>query len=264
MRNALHCLVFCALVPSVAAGEPYRNEFYVVGGMAHADARVTGGNLTLDASGVASLAAMPGGLQGGIESDPVNAVAGMIGFAPAALHGHVAFETVIGLPASAQLRATGDLANKSLAPTALGFVQTGIPPLGEQLGEATAIPLMVTAVVRSPRLGPLRFYAGGGPSLLFTDAKITNAVLTQVGTPTIDVSPAFGVVAQAGVDVHLFGRFSARLDLKEAWYQTSEATISNIRVHTTIPLLETVDVGSAHSEFQANPIVVQAGIGASF
>ncbi len=243
----------------------HRNELYFVAGVAHVNARVASGGLELDPTGLASLAAMSGPVQGSVESDPSNILAGMIGFAPAALRGHVAFETLIGVPKATQLRATGDLANKSLAPTALGFVPTGIPPLGAQLGEAKAVPPMVTAIFRLPALGPVRFYVGAGASVLFvTDAKITNPVLTQVATPRLEVTPAFGVVGQAGVDVRLFGRFSARIDVKELWFQSSEATISNIRVRTTIPLLETVDVGSARSELRANPIIVQAGIGASF
>src|SRR5689334_9115591 len=152
-----------------------RNQLYVVAGVAHVDARVASGGLQLDPTGLASLAAMPGPVQGGVESDPATILAGMIGFAPAALRGYVAFETIIGVPKTTQLRATGDLANKSLAPTALGFVPTGIPPLGTQLGEAKATPPMLTAILRLPALGPLRFYVGGGASVLFvTDAKITN------------------------------------------------------------------------------------------
>jgi hypothetical protein len=108
-------------------------------------------------------------------------------------------------------------------------------------------------VFRLPALGPFRFYVGGGASVLFVrDAKITNPVLTQVATPKLEVTPALGAVGQLGVDIHLFDRFSARLDIKELWFQPSQATISNIRVPTTIPLLETVDVGTATSVLQAN------------
>lgn len=243
----------------------HRNRFYFIAGVAHVDARVASGGLQLDPMGLASLAVMPGPMQGGVESDPSNIIAGVIGFAPAALRGYVAFETLVGLPKTTKLRATGDLANKSLAPFALGFVPTGIPPLGSELGEVKATPPMVTAIFRLPALGPLRFYVGGGASVLFVrDARITNPVLTQVATPRLEVTPALGAVGQVGVDIHLFDRFSARLDIKELWFQPSQATISNIRVHTTIPLLETVDVGSAKSVLQANPIVVQAGIGATF
>jgi hypothetical protein len=240
------------------------NVFYLVAGAAHIESRVASGGLQIDKTGLASLA-MTGPVQGHVESDPSNIIAGMIGFAPAALRGYVAFETLIGVPKTTQLRATGDLANKSLAPTALGLVPTGIPPLGSQFGEVKASTPTLTAIFRLPKLGPLRFYAGGGVSVLFvTGARITNAVLTEVATPKLEVTPALGAVAQIGVDIHLFGRFSARLDIKEMWFQPNQATISNIRVHTTIPLLETVEVGSAKAELQANPIVVQAGIGASF
>jgi outer membrane protein W len=243
----------------------HRNELYIVAGVAHVDARVASGGLQLDPTGLASIAAMPGPVGGSVVSDPSNLIAGMIGFAPAALRGHVAFETVIGIPKTTQLRATGDLATKSLAPTALGIIPTGIPPLGEQLGEAKAFPPMVTALFRLPALGPARFYVGGGASVLFiTGARITNPVLTEVATPRLDVTPAMGLVGQIGVDVQISRRFSARIDVKEMWFQSSEATISNIRVHTTIPLLETVDVGSAKSELRANPIIVQAGVKASF
>ncbi len=242
----------------------HRNVFYFVAGVAHIEPRVASGGLQFDPNGIASLAAT-GPVQGGVESNPSNIFAGMIGFAPAVLRGHVAFETLVGLPKTTKLRATGDLANKSLAPFALDFVPTGIPPLGSELGEVKSTPPMVTAIFRLPALGPLRFYVGGGASVLFVrDAKITNPVLTQVATPKLEVTPAFGAVGQIGVDIHLFDRFSARLDIKELWFQPSHATISNIRVPTTIPLLETVDVGSATSVLQANPIVVQAGIGASF
>jgi OmpW family len=254
-------------VAAVAKPRPrrHRNTFYFVAGVAHIDGRVKSGGLQLDPTGLASLAAMPGPVQGSVESAPSNIIAGMIGFAPAALRGYVAFETLVGLPKTTKLRATGDLATKSLAPFALGFVPTGIPPLGSELGEIKTTPPMVTAIFRLPALGPLRFYVGGGASVLFVrDAKITNAVLTQVATPKLEVTPAVGAVGQVGVDIHLFDRFSARIDIKELWFQPSQATISNIRVHTTIPLLETVDVGSAKSVLQANPIVVQAGIGASF
>src|SRR5262249_21313358 len=142
----------------------HRNELYIVPGIAHVDARVASGGLQLDLKGIASLAVMPGPMLGGVDSDPAKIITGIIGFAPAALRGHVAFETVIGLPRKTQLRATGDLANKSLAPTVLDLLPTGIPPLGTELAEVKATPPMVTAIFRLPALGPIRFYAGGGAS----------------------------------------------------------------------------------------------------
>src|SRR5262249_45405185 len=162
-------------------------------------ARVASGGLELDPAGLASLAAKPGPMQGRVESDPANILAGMIGFAPAALRGHRAFETPGGLPQATQPRATRDLPGKPLAPTALGLVPTGIPPLGSEFGEVKSSTPMVTAIFRLPALGPFRFYVGGGASVLVVrDAKITNPVLTEVATPKLEVTPAFGAVGQIG------------------------------------------------------------------
>lgn len=238
-------------------------QFYVRAGYAYMIPQFSAGGFQLEPSPVASIA-INGPIQGGVTTPAAGTAAAIIGFAPRALGGHVAFETLVGAPAKTHFQATGALATQSLAPTALG-IPTGIPALGPNLGEASAIPPMLTVLFRAPALGPFTAYAGGGASVLFvTDAKITNPVLTQVGHPTFSIPPAAGVIAQAGVDARLYKHWYARFDFKEIWYQPVEATISNITVHTTIPLLETVDVGTVKSQVAANPIVLQAGIGADF
>ena len=238
-------------------------QFYVRAGYAYMIPQFSAGGFQLVPSPVASIA-VTGPIQGGVTTPAAGTIAAIIGFAPRALGGHVAFETLVGAPAKTEFQATGALATQSLAPTALG-IPTGIPALGSQLGEASAVPPMLTVLFRLPALGPFTAYAGGGASVLFvTDATITNPVLTQVGHPTFSIPPALGVIAQAGVDARLYKHWYARFDFKEIWYQPVEATISNITVHTTIPLLETVDVGTVKSQVAANPIVLQAGIGADF
>jgi hypothetical protein len=221
--------------------------------------------MTIEPAGITRLVPMPP-VEGGIYTSPTNVFTSILGIAPATFGGYLSFETLIGIPKSAKLKAKGNLANMSLAPTALDIVPTGIPPLGEELGEASAAPLMVTAVARTPVIGGrVRAYVGGGPAVLIVrNAKVTNAVLTEVATPKIEISPAFGFVGHVGLDVKLYQRIYARLDIKEMWFQESESRISNIHVKTTIPLLDTVDVGSATSRVKANPLVVQFGIGASF
>ena len=240
-------------------------EIYFRAGIAHVEPRIASSGLQLEPVGIIKLATPTEPVAGGIETDPTNIFAAIIGVAPSWFDGYIAIETIIGVPKKAKLRAKGDLANKSLAPTALDLVPTGVPPLGEELGEASAVPPMVTVVLRTPKLGPVRAYVGAGASVLFVrDAKITNKVLTEVATPKLEIDPAFGFVAQAGIDVQIYKRFYARLDVKEMWFEKSESRISNIHVRTQIPFLETVDVGSARSEVQANPIIVQFGIGARF
>lgn len=240
-------------------------EIYFRAGIAHVEPRIASSGLELEPVGIVKLAAPMGPVQGGIETDPTNIFAAIIGVAPSWFDGYIAIETIIGIPKKAKLRAKGDLANKSLAPTALDLVPTGVPPLGEELGEASAVPPMVTVVLRTPKLGPVRMYVGAGASVLFVrDAKITNKVLTEVATPKLEIDPALGFVAQGGIDVQIYKRFYARLDVKELWFQPAETRISNIAVKTTIPLLETVQVGSGRSESTANPIIVHFGIGATF
>jgi hypothetical protein len=242
-----------------------QERFYFRAGLSHVEPRISSSGMTLEPEGIARLATPMGPVQGSVKTDPTNVFTAILGYAPRTFRGYVGFETIIGIPKKAKLKATGDLANKSLAPTALDLVPTGIPPLGEELGEASAAPLMLTIVARAPALGPARFYAGGGGSVLFvTDAKVTNPVLTEVATPKLDIAPSLGVVAQAGVDIHIVDRFYARLDFKELWFQPAETRITNIRVKTTIPLLETVNVGSARSESKANPKIFSIGVGASF
>jgi outer membrane protein W len=239
-------------------------ELYFRAGIARVDPRIKSSGMELQPEGILKLQPMEP-VQGSVKTDPTTIFVSSIGYAPALTRGYFAIETIIGIPKRAKLRATGDLANKSLAPMALDLIPTGVPPLGEELGEAQAVPPMVTLQLRSPMLGPVRVYVGGGVSVLFVkDAKVTNKVLTEVATPKLEIDPAIGFVAQAGVDVKLFSRFYARLDFKEMWFQPAETRISNIHVKTTIPLLETVKVGSARSESTANPIIVQLGIGASF
>lgn len=250
--------------PTRARSKPKR-ELYFRAGIAHVEPRTKSGGMELVPVGITQL--MPTQPpEGGIVTDAANVITAILGFAPAAARGHVAFETLIGIPKKSKLRATGELATTSLAPTALDLIPTGVPPLGEEIGEVSVAPLMITAVARTGELGGrVRLYAGGGPVVLVVrDAKVTNAVLTEVATPRIETKPALGVVAQIGVDLKLFGNIYARLDLKEMWFQPTQTEISNIHVKTTIPLLETVEVGSARSQVQANPIVVQLGVGASF
>jgi outer membrane protein len=164
-----------------------------------------------------------------------------------------------------KFEATGTLANQSLAPTALGVIPTGIPALGPELGEATLVPPVVTVVYRPFELGPVTPLVGAGLGLLFAyGAHVTNPVLTAASTPDFSIDPSAGLVLQAGLDVRITKDWFARVDAKYIAFMKADATIQHIQMHTTVPFLDTVDVGTATMSVPINPIIVQAGVGADF
>jgi outer membrane protein W len=165
-----------------------------------------------------------------------------------------------------KFEATGTLATESIAPTALG-IPTGVGPLGPELGEASAIPIVATLVFAplgvDRRIAPI---VGIGPAILFaTDGKITNETLTEVSQPSFDISPAPGLVLQGGLDVTIYKRIKARLDIKYIAGMLARARVEHVQVRTPgLPLFDTVEVGTAKMSVWVNPLVVQLGIGADF
>jgi outer membrane protein W len=171
---------------------------------------------------------------------------------------------MVGVPVNMKIGVTGKLANESLAPDAAG-TPTGIPPLGPDLGEATVMPPMVTALFRPLQVGRVSLLVGAGASVLFVyDERVTNPVLTEISVPEMQISHALGWVVQTGIEARLWRRVVARLDAKYISYRASHATIDNIQVRTQLPLLPTVDVGSARMDISAHPVIVQLGVGADF
>jgi len=216
-----------------------------------------------DIDGAASLAVKNGPIAGsGSTIDSAMIFSAIIGYQ---LTPKWSIETVLGLPFTVKFKATGTLANQSLAPMALG-IPTGVPPLGEEIGEAKAAPPLVTAVYQLPHLGPLKPYAGAGLSVLFAyGAKVTNPILTQVAQPNFDVSPAPGLVLQTGAEVQLWSSVYARLDVKFIALMLAQATVSHIQVKTPqLPLFDTVEVGTAKTSLWVNPLIASLGIGADF
>jgi outer membrane protein W len=177
----------------------------------------------------------------------------------------ISIETVLGAPLHVKFRATGTLANQSIAPMTLGLA-TGVPPLGTQLGETDAAPPIVTAVYRLADLGPVHPYAGTGLAVLISyNARATNSVLTEVTQPAFHVDPAPGLVLQSGVEVRLWRRLVARADVKYIAFMKAHATVDDIQVRTPgLPVFDTVKVGSATMDMWLNPLVVQLGIGLDF
>lgn len=215
--------------------------------------------------GPASLAVQNGPIPGsGATVDSATIPAITVGYVLPTASRRWSVETILGLPFTVEFKATGTLASMSIAPTALG-IPTGVGPLGPELGEAEAVPVVASAVYRPIDRGVVLPYLGAGASVLFaTGAKVTNPMLTAVREPDMEISPAPGLVLQAGIEAQLWDRVYARLDVKFILVR-AHAEVRNIAVETPgLPLFEQVEVGTAALDVWINPLIVQAGIGADF
>ena len=219
-----------------------------------------------DVDGPASLAVQNGPIAGsGATVSSASIPAAIIGYVLPTASRRWSLETVLGVPFTVKFQATGTLANMSIAPTVLG-IPTGVGPLGPELGEAKAVPPVITAVYQLTSGGVLRPYVGGGASVLFAyNAHVTNPILTAVHQPDMSISPAPGVVLQGGLDARLWKTVYARLDVKFIGLMMARAEVHHIEVQApNLPLFDTVEVGTAKANVWVNPFIVQAGVGVDF
>jgi len=247
---------------------PRTKRFYVRAGVVHVAPLASSRELELaDIDGAASLAVQNGPIAGSGATISSATIPGIVlGVVLPVLHDRLAIETVLGLPFTVKFQATGTLADESIAPMALG-VPTGVPALGPEIGEAKAVPPVVTAVYSFA--GPtarLRPFLGAGVGMLFAyGAKVTNPILTEVSQPEFTISPAPGLVLQAGAEARLWKSVYVRLDLKFIAFMMARAEVRHIEVRTPeLPLFDTVEVGTAKMNLWVNPLIVQLGIGADF
>ncbi len=255
--------------PTPPSTRPARaaRRFYAWGGVAHVATLESSRELALaDVDGAASLAVDNGPIAGsgaGVSSATIPAL--IVGYRLPWLQQRLALELVLGVPFTVKFTATGTLANESLAPEALG-IPTGVMPLGPELGEAKAAPPTVTAVYSLPTRGRFTPYVGAGLSVLLAmDARVTNPTLIEVRQPDFTVSPAPGLVLQAGLQANLTERWFARLDVKFIALMLARASVTHVFVRTPqLPLFDTVEVGTANMSVWVNPLIVQAGVGAAF
>ncbi len=249
-------------VKAKLAASPYK-KLYVRAGIAHVTPLTQSRELELaDIDGPASLAVQNGPIVGSgstISSATVPAIT--IGYR---LRERLSLETVLGVPFTVKFKATGTLRDMSIAPTALG-IPTGVPALGEELGEAKAAPPMVT-LVYDLRRGRVRPFVGAGVAILFGfDGKVTNPVLTEVAPVDLKISPAPGIVVQGGIEARLHERVYARLDLKFIGGMLARARAEHVQVRAPdLPLFDTVEVGTAKMSVWVNPLILQLGVGTDF
>jgi len=219
-----------------------------------------------DVHGAASLAVQNGPIRGsGATIDSATIPAAIIGYVLPTASRRWSTELVLGLPFTVKFRATGTLATTSLAPMALG-IPTGVAPLGPELGEAQAAPLVVTATYRLIENRYVWPYVGIGPSVLFSrNARVTNPILTEVNHPEMSIDPAPGLVLQGGLEARLTRSIYARIDVKFIAFMLARAEVRDINVKTPgLPLFDSVEVGTAKMSLWVNPVIVQAGLGCDF
>jgi outer membrane protein W len=255
-----------APAPLPVAKHAAKKRFYFRAGVAYLDPLSQSRELELaGVDGPASLAVRNGPITGSGASIASTTIPAMIiGYVLPKWNDRVAIETILGTPVTVKMQATGTLANQSLAPTALG-IPTGIMPLGPELGQADAVPPVITAVY-SLLDGPVRPYVGGGVAVLIAyNAHVTNPTLTAIGKPDFSIAPAPGVALQAGIDATLFGRVYARVDVKFIGLMLARGEVHNIQMNAPdLPLFGTVEVGTAKMSVWVNPLIIQAGLGTDF
>lgn len=256
------------LVPETASAEKWWQRLYVRGGVTHVAPLEQSREMELaNVDGAASLAVQNGPIEGSGATVSSATIFGLnLGVKIPEVRRGFSIELVAGAPLpTLKFRATGTLATESIAPTALG-IPTGVPALGEELGEATAAPVVLTAVYKFRDRGLLQPYAGAGPALLIAmSQKITNPILTEVSQPEFDISPAPGLVLQAGLDVKLYKSVYARVDVKFIAFMLARAEVKHAQVRApALPLFDTVEVGTAKMSMWVNPLIVTGGVGFDF
>jgi len=269
MKSTAFILAALLLVPSLAhADRKDKRRLYLRGGVARLTPLEMSRPMELaDVDGPASLAVQNGPIEGSGATVSSATILGLIvGYTLPWKEDRISIETIIGPPFKVKFQATGTLANESIAPMALGL-PTGVGPLGPELGEATAVPPVVTMIYsfgeREARVHP---YAGGGVSVMFsTDAHVTNPMLTAVAEPEMKIAPAPGLVLQGGIDAKITNRVYARLDVKFIAGMLARARVEHIQVQTPeLPVFDTVEVGTAKMSMWVNPLIVQLGVGTDF
>jgi outer membrane protein W len=253
--------------PAPVVLEPRRPSLYVrLGGALVAPVAQSREMELADVQGTASLAVANGPIRGsGASVDSALIPAAIVGYVLPTASRRWSTEVILGLPFTVRFKATGTLADTSIAPMALG-IPTGVGPLGSELGEAKAIPIVLTATYRWPVHRLFAPYFGAGPAVMFTsDAKVTNAMLTEVNQPDMTIDPAPGLVLQSGLEARFSKSIYARLDLKFIAFMMARAEVHNVNVKTPgLPLFESVEVGTAKMNVWVNPFIVHASVGFDF
>ncbi len=253
-----------AVTKTAIKAKPHRTRFYFRAGGMKQSTKLGAAQFSLQTDLPIDTSNLGAG--SGVETQqnqiPVGAIIGVV---LPVLDRKLSIETVLGIPTPTKFQATGQLATESLAPTFMGMA-TGIEALGPDLGEVTFAPPIVTGVYRIAKLGPVTPIAGAGLMLLMgRNGKITNTVLQEAGDPKLSIKPSPGLVVQGGLDIALWKRVAARIDVKYVFGMKVNATIEDIAVTPkAIPALGSIEVGDAVLSAKVAPLIIQAGVGVDF
>jgi len=262
---ALGTALLAGLVASPAHAEEWWERFYFRAGALAMLPNATSGPVTLSGvTGNARLAISDGPIAGsgaGLGSTGLPCLT--IGYR---IWDQLTAETILALPFTMKLTATGTLATQSLAGTALGNLPTGVAPLGTDLGQTTVLPPILTFTYRFLPDLPVHPYVGLGINYLYTyDTKITNPTLTAVHPINLSLPGKLGPVIQGGVDVRIWRQLYVTLDVKYIPGISLDVAMNNLDVQVPgLPLYGVVHVGNSTVHVSLNPVVLQGGVGWNF
>jgi outer membrane protein len=263
--KTLRLLALAALTVATPANADWYNGIYFRAGGLFLAPNSSSGPVTLsNVSGPAQLA---------LSNGPIAGSGSGVGsaFLPALTLGYtfwdqLSVETILAVPPTLQLTATGTMATQPLAPYALGNLPTGVVALGANLGQTKVLPPILTLTYRFLPNFVIRPYVGAGASVLISyDTQITNPVLTAVHPVSLNLPPKAGFVVQGGVDVKLWKQLFLTVDAKYIAGMSLDVTMTNLDVQVPrLPLYGQVHVGDATVHVNLNPVVLQAGLGWNF
>jgi outer membrane protein W len=266
MKTSLRLAALLCLVVSFAAhaGDWYNGFYFRAGGLYL---------LPASSSGPVTLSNVTGNARLALDNGPIAGSGSGVGsaFLPAVTVGYTfwdqfSVETIIAVPPTLQLTATGTMATQPLAPYALGNLPTGVAALGANLGQTKVLPPVLTVTYKFLPEFPVRPYVGLGGSILYSyDTQITNPVLTAVHPVTLNLPAKAGFVVQGGLDVKIWRQLFFTLDAKYIAGMDLDVTMTNLDVKVPgLPLYGQVHVGDASVHVSVNPFVFQAGAGWNF
>ncbi len=279
VSNLLFGFLLAASMPLAQAAPPVpgidwlktqleQDRFYFRAGATYFDPRLDTEPVELSQlSEIADLAINAGPIEGSdVSGEPIPLLTSIVGYHLPWRNGNWSLELLLGLPITVELKAEGALADVPLVTNVVGTLPTGVPALGDELGETKALPVVTTMVYRFRKNKSLRPYLGAGPIYFFPfDSEITNEVLTEVADPVLEIDDKLGLVFQGGIDYKLHKNWWLALDIKYILIPGVEAVLDEIYLKVPgLPQFDYVRVGDANISTDINPLVIHLGIGFDF